>query len=48
MTRRGPNPCKTPGCGLVYTPGFFREHVRDYHGAFLGWLNPTRWVQPSR
>ena len=29
--RHGPLPCKTPGCGLVYTPGYFTEHVRDYH-----------------
>jgi hypothetical protein len=29
--RRGPYACLTPGCGLVYTPGYWREHVKAYH-----------------
>jgi hypothetical protein len=28
---RGPYACLTPGCGLVYTPGYWREHVKAYH-----------------
>ena len=28
---KGPNPC--PRCELVYTPGFYAEHVRSYHSA---------------
>lgn len=30
MIRR-PKPCKTAGCGLVYTPGYFAIHVLHYH-----------------
>ena len=26
---RRPKKCKR--CPLVYTPGYYREHVRDYH-----------------
>ena len=33
---KGPYPCPTPGCGLVYTPGYRAEHIRDYHGDMLG------------
>ena len=33
---RGPYPCKR--CGLVYTPGFYKEHARAYHGPSLGTL----------
>ena len=40
MGRRGPLPCKTPGCGLVYTPGFFAEHDATYHGDMLGRFKP--------
>lgn len=37
---RGPYPCKHPGCGLVYTPGYYKEHARGYHGDRLGRLKP--------
>lgn len=37
---KGPYPCTTPGCGLVYTPGYWQEHVHAYHGDMLGKLRP--------
>jgi len=42
---KAPRPCKTPGCGLVYTPGFFRTHVRDYHGKL--WREPDGKLRTS-
>lgn len=33
-----PPRCKYPGCYLVYTPGYYKEHARDYHGDSLGKL----------
>lgn len=29
---RGPYYCWHPGCGLVYTPGKYRQHAKAYHG----------------
>lgn len=26
-----PKPCRFPGCGLVFTPGYYAEHAHTYH-----------------